>query len=430
MSMRQDRYSSVAIALHWLIALAILFQIMLGWRMDDDSKSASVYLVYQLHKSVGITILVLSLARLVWRLAHPAPPLPEHLKPWEKGLAHLTHIGFYAIMIGLPITGWIMVSASKINIPTLLFGVVPWPHLPGIPELAPAAKHVWHQIGEIGHGVLAKLTYLLLLLHVAGALKHQVIDRDTTLARMLPGVKRPGLFDPIAIIAAIVVLIPIVCGQLIFRTPPKPPAASPAATAPAAAPAISPTPTPPAPSSVAAPPPLPTSSKPAPVSRWSLDKGSTLGFATTWSGQPINGQFRAWTADIRFSPDDLEHSSVSVSIDPASATTGDAQRDSTLPTEDWLNVPKFPKAEFKATGFRRSGAAYAADGTLTLKGVTKPVRLVFTLKISGDRATAQGKATLDRTAFGVGQGDMGGTDQIPAGVDVTFSLAAHRTPAP
>ena len=437
MSTRSDRYSSVAIALHWLIALSILFQIMLGWRMDDDSKSASVYLVYQLHKSVGITILLLSLARLVWRLTHPAPPLPAHLRPWERGLAHLTHIGFYAIMIGLPVTGWIMVSASRTNIPTLLFGVVPWPHLPGIPELAAAPKHIWHQIGELGHGLLAKLTYLLLILHVGGALKHQIIDRDSTLSRMLPGVRTGRVFDPIAILAAIVVLIPIAGGQLVFRSAPHP--ATPVSPSPVSPSPVSPNPVSPNPETASAPPAtpvaaaqipqaVPVSATPAPLAKWSVDKGSSLGFTTSWSGQPVTGQFSKWTAVISFSPDDLAHSSVTVHVDPASASTGDPQRDQTLPTEDWLNTARFPEAVFSATGWQKSAMGYRANGTLSLKGVTRPVQLTFALKLNGDKARATGTARLDRTAFGVGQGEMGGTDQIPAAVTVDFALSARRLP--
>ena len=150
MSRSSDRYTGVAVALHWLIAVSILFQIMLGWRMDDHGNSAVTFLVFQLHKSIGITILLLSLARLGWRLANPPPPLPAQLKPWERWLAHATHLGFYAIMIGLPLTGWLLVSASKTNIPTLLYGVLPWPHIPGVAELAPPAKLVWHKVGDPG----------------------------------------------------------------------------------------------------------------------------------------------------------------------------------------------------------------------------------------------------------------------------------------
>ena len=424
MTTRQDRYTSIAVALHWLIALSILFQIMLGWRMDDNARSASTYLVFQLHKSIGITILLLSLARLGWRLANPPPPLPAHLKPWEKGLAQLTHIGFYLIMIGLPITGWIMVSASKTNIPTLLYGVIPWPHIPGIAELAPAAKHGWRSIGEAGHGLLAKLTYLLLALHVAGALKHQLVDRDSTLARMIPGVRAGAWFDPRAVVLALLAVGALAAGQLIFRTAAAPPPASPvpAPVAPAPEP-VAPAPASPAPAADAAK--LPAA--PAmPAARWIVDSASTLGFTATWSGQPITGTFKQWKAEITFSEDDLAHSSIKVTVDPASASTGDAQRDQTLPTEDWFSTAKFPSAVFAAQHFRRKGSDFIADGSLTLKGVTRPVQLRFSLKTSGDQAAATGQAPLDRTAFGVGQGDFAGTDQIPAAVVVNVAIKAHK----
>src|SRR5689334_13890375 len=174
---RAQRYSTVAIVLHWTIALAIVTQIILAGRMDGP-QTPEVFAVTQLHKSIGITILLLSLARLGWRLANPPPPLPPTLAPWERTLAHATHIGFYGVMLGMPLTGWIMVSASRIAIPTLLYGVVPWPMLPGLPDLAPAAKHLWHEIGETSHGLIIKVAYLLIALHVAGALKHQLFSRD------------------------------------------------------------------------------------------------------------------------------------------------------------------------------------------------------------------------------------------------------------
>jgi cytochrome b561/polyisoprenoid-binding protein YceI len=426
---RQDRYSSIAVLLHWTIALAIVFQIILGWRMDDDHKSAATYLVFQLHKSIGITILLLSLARLGWRLSHPAPPMPAHLKTWEKHLAHTTHVLFYVIMIGLPITGWVMVSASKTNIPTLLFGAVPWPHIPGLAELPAEAKVLWHKIGEIGHGVLAKLTYLLLILHVLGALKHQLIDRDATLSRMLPGVPAGAWFDPKAMAAACAFLASIAGGYLVFSGPaPKP------ATLPASVAAPAPAPAPPPAATPDAAKPADAAPKPAAAAAtpdiWLVDKGSSLGFSTVWSSVAINGAFPNWTADIAFSPDALEASHIKVEIDIASVSTGDAQRDATLPTDDWFNTGKFPKAVFTSSHIKKAGDHYVADGVLKLKGVAKPARLSFSVKIDGEKATASGQTSLDRTAFGVGQGEYGGTDQIPAAVAVSFQIKAHRKSAP
>jgi cytochrome b561/polyisoprenoid-binding protein YceI len=405
------RYSSVAVLLHWTIVAAILFQIILGWRMGDGPKGPATYAIFQLHKSVGITILLLSVARLVWRLVNP-PPL-AHQPGWEKLAAKATHAGFYLIMIGLPLTGWIMVSASKTNIPTILYGAIPWPHLPGIPELAPAAKHVWREAGERGHSILLLLTYGLLALHLGAVAKHQVLDRDETLARMAPGA-RTGLFEPRLWLAALLVACAVTAGYLIKPTPPvAKPAPTPAVLA-APEPAVEPAPTAPA-------PPLPQ-----PV-KWTLAPGGALGFSTAWAGTKVEGRFGKWTADILFSPDALEKSKITVTVDVASVTTGDAQRDSTLPTEDWFASAAHPKAVFTAQKIRKLGEGrYAAEGTLDLKGVKHALTLPFTLSINGRNATARGALDIDRTIFKIGQGDFGGTDQIPALVKVKFALRATR----
>ena len=122
----------------------------------------------------------------------------------------------------------------------------------------------------------------------------------------------------------------------------------------------------------------------------------------------------------------LAASSVRVEIDPASASTGDAQRDATLPTADWFAADTFPKAVFEAKSFQKLGAAYVAKGDLTLKGVKQPVILKFSLAIKGDAATAEATTQLDRTRFGVGQGDYGGTDQIPAAVGISAHIVATK----
>ena len=425
--MRNPKYAPVAIGLHWLIALAILFQISLGWRMDDHAHGAQTYLVFQLHKSVGITILLLSLIRLGWRLSNPPPPLPSHLATWERRLAAVTHIGFYVIMIGLPLTGWLIVSASKTQIPTLLYGTIPWPHLPGLAHASAETKAAWRFVGEAGHGVLAKLTYLLFALHVAGALKHHLLDRDDTLARMIPGVRSGAWLDPRAVVLAVAVVVAFLSGRQIFvgvTSPPVSQASAPKAPAPPAPAAPSPTAQP---APVASPAPaLASDAKP---STWTVDKGGRLGFSTSWSGQPVTGEFHRWTARIKFSPDALDSSSIEVTIDPSSIDSGDAQRDATLPTEDWLNTSAFPKAVFRSEQIRKTADGYVASGRLSLKGKTQPVRLDFTVRIEGDKATATGHATIDRTIFGVGQGEYAAVDQIPANVDIRFNLTAHRSEA-
>jgi cytochrome b561 len=115
--------------LHWLIALILISAIAVAWQFDD-AKGLAKFQLFQLHKSLGITVLVLSLARLGWRLINPAPAPLASLKPWEKVLSKAVHVGFYVIMLGMPLTGWLVVSASPKNIPTLLYGIIDLPYLP------------------------------------------------------------------------------------------------------------------------------------------------------------------------------------------------------------------------------------------------------------------------------------------------------------
>ena len=182
----RERYSTVAILLHWLIAVMIIGMVVMGIYMTGlpDARMSEKFELYQLHKSFGITVLLLSLIRLGWRLTHRAPPLPAEMPGWEQWAARLTHVAFYLLMIGIPLSGWAMVSASPWNLPTVLFGTIDWPHLPYFSTVAdkPATEGMLKDL----HEALAFGTVALLLLHVAAALKHHFIEGDDVLARMLP----------------------------------------------------------------------------------------------------------------------------------------------------------------------------------------------------------------------------------------------------
>jgi cytochrome b561 len=185
-----ERYGVVAMSLHWTIAIAVIALLATGAVMVRLTPGSSLqFEVYQLHKSLGIAVLALSLLRLVWRLFNPVPPLPSTLRPWEAALARVTHLGFYVLMIALPFSGWMMVSASVWNIPTVVFGLFTLPHLPILGSLQDK-KPVEDALKEV-HEALAIGMFVLLLLHVAGALKHHFVLGDDTLARMLPG-RLPG----------------------------------------------------------------------------------------------------------------------------------------------------------------------------------------------------------------------------------------------
>ena len=188
MAQARNRYSAVAITLHWVIAALILYNLYLALQLDDLHGLAK-FNTFQVHKSVGLTVLMLSLLRLVWRLTHRPPPMPAGMPRWERLGAHAAHWTLYALMIGIPLTGWVIVSASPTKIPTLIFNTAPWPHLGFIHHMAmPARRLLEKQVGQV-HTILGFGMGLLILVHVAAALKHQFWNRDAVLGHMLPFVR-------------------------------------------------------------------------------------------------------------------------------------------------------------------------------------------------------------------------------------------------
>jgi polyisoprenoid-binding protein YceI len=149
---------------------------------------------------------------------------------------------------------------------------------------------------------------------------------------------------------------------------------------------------------------------------------STLGFSGTFQGASFNGQFGQWTAAISYDAAKLATSKFDVMVTLASVKTGDKDRDGALPGSDFFNVAKFPQAHFITTGFHQNGAQVIADGTLTLRGVTKPVSLNVTFKPQGSRATLDVTGTVKRLDFGVGTGDYADTSVIGADVKINAHL--------
>jgi polyisoprenoid-binding protein YceI len=170
--------------------------------------------------------------------------------------------------------------------------------------------------------------------------------------------------------------------------------------------------------------------KTAVVPGWRVDPArSRLSFAAAMNGQGFNGQFRRWGANIRFDPAHLDASSVRVVVATGSAATGDATRDEALPTADWFAVALFPRATFASRGFASLGGdRYRVDGDLILRNVSRPVSIPFQLVIQGNAARMVGRVGIDRTAFGVGEGQFKGTDTVAAKVGVIISITATKTP--
>jgi cytochrome b561 len=179
------RWGGVAKTLHWVIALLILSQFVLAELAENagalkrTNPAAAIEQLTLLarHKSLGITILGLALIRIAWRFGSRTPSDPPTMPPWQRTAARVSHTAFYALLFVLPVTGWIMSSAS--NFPVSWFGLVQLPDLVG-------ADHDLHETFEEVHEVLAWTLASLAGLHVAAALKHHFFDRDDVLRRMLP----------------------------------------------------------------------------------------------------------------------------------------------------------------------------------------------------------------------------------------------------
>jgi polyisoprenoid-binding protein YceI len=167
----------------------------------------------------------------------------------------------------------------------------------------------------------------------------------------------------------------------------------------------------------------------AAAATWKIDPArSRLGFSAEQTGSKFDGRFSRFGGAISFDPDHLNTSHIAVTVDLASAVTGDRQRDTALPGKDWFNIAQFPQAKFETTAIRKTGAtSYQAVGNLTLRGVTKPLTLPFTLQINGATAHAVGHTGLIRNAFGVGQGPWATSQWVGLNVDVTIDVIATRT---
>lgn len=407
----QARYSAGAIVLHWLIALALAFQLALGFAMPHDERG---FALFQLHKSIGIAILLLSLVRLAWRLTHRPPP------PVEGGfggsLAKVVHVLLYVFMIGQPLTGWAMVSTDATRIPTLLFGAVPLPHLP-----LPAGIN---EAMEESHEVLAWTALALIVLHVAGAVRHQFLVKDGLLRRIGPG----GSAWAAGLLALLTVAIYMGTGMKIAndvaasggyptgQEEPEQPGDAAAAIAdfPGEASELT----------AAAIPTEAADVEPGPPPVWAIQPGGRLGFSVGNGDGTIRGGFSDWSGTIRFDPEHPETAAIRIEVKLASASLGDPTQDQMLQGGDFFGSAANPTATWRSTSVRATGPnRFTAQGTLSLKGASHPQSLTFTLSGSGLKRRVEGSGSIDRTAFGVGTGETaGGLSQ-----SVTLSFAFDAT---
>jgi len=170
------RWGAIAQLFHWLIVALILVQLWLALRADELTGMGKLRELAR-HKSVGITILMLVILRLLWRSRNPHPPLPDNLKPYERSLARFTHGALYTLLFAIPLSGWTMSSAR--GFPVSWFGFLQ------LPDLVPK-NHTLYEWLVMTHVTLVCVLAVIVALHVAGALKHHFVHKDDVLRRMLP----------------------------------------------------------------------------------------------------------------------------------------------------------------------------------------------------------------------------------------------------
>lgn len=373
--MERNDFTATAKTLHWLIALLIFVLFPLAWVMDDFT-GLDKFRAYNIHKSLGVTVLALMVLRLLWRLARPAPSLPAAMSRLERTAAHLGHFALYVTLFLMPLSGWAMISASPI--PSSLYLVTAFPKLPWLSQLPPDEMKSYASLFANVHGVLANVLMALIAVHIAAALRHGILLKDGIFSRMLP---RFGRAAPSRVASAL-----LVAGALSVATTQK-----------------------------------------SHAMEWGVNpQKSQVGFEASGSGYTTKGTFGQYKSEIEFDPDAPEQTSIKVSLDMHSASTGTPDVDSTLQGADYFNPSQYPTAEFVARGAQSAGDnKYILNGRLTLKGVTKPVSVPFSIDIKSGAALVKAEAKINRLDFGVGPETIGGLP-IDKEVKLTINLSAVR----
>ena len=390
-----ETYSPVAKWLHWIVVAAIALQFLLAELGENASASgntlAQLALLAQ-HKSVGMTVLALAFVRLLWRRRQPAPPLPDDLPDWQRLAVAVSHGGLYLCLFLLPLSGWLMSSATAYS--------VSWFNLFTLPDLVAPDEGLTEWL-KIVHEVLATLLFGLVVVHVGAALKHALWDKDGVLQRM----------SSVASICAGLVTLLLGVWLLVpdLENTPATEVLAPVAD------------------QVEISPASPTSDLPV----WEIDYGASyIEFSGEQAGAPFTGRWTDWRAEIQFDSDRVNASAASVVIQTTAVDSDDAERDKTIRGPDFFASDRFATALFVTETFTAlESGEFSALGKLQIKEITLPVQLNFKIAEADGVVRLTGQAKLDRLAFSLGEGDWQDTTWVGQFVTVTVLVEA-RTPKP
>ncbi|WP_428925567.1 cytochrome b/b6 domain-containing protein [Marinibacterium sp. SX1] len=396
-------YGSVARTFHWLTALLILAAWPIGLIANNlshqildpqvqvtEAQILRTVFLFSMHKTLGVSVFFVALARIAWALTQPRPGLLNADRKLESGLAETVHWLLYGSLVLVPLSGWIHHAA------TTGYAPIWWPFgqsLPFVPKDA-----AWAEIAGGVHEVLTKVLLVSVLLHVAGAVKHHVIDRDATLRRMVTG---RGADTPVPahghslvppVLALVLAGLALVGGGYAGVYGHASGATGGGALAEVA-------------------------------SDWTVDEGS-LQITVQQMGSEVTGSFADWTAAISFEPRDTPGSAGTVEVTVAipSLTLGTVT--SQAMGGEYFDAEAFPTASFVAE-ILRTEDGYVAPGTLTIRDTPVAAELPFTLELDGDTARMAGQMQVDRMDFGIGSG-VKDEKTLAFGVTIDVALTATR----
>ncbi|WP_171240588.1 cytochrome b/b6 domain-containing protein [Ruegeria sp. HKCCA5491] len=397
-------YGSVTKTFHWLTALLILTALPLGWIANDiahaiydptvpttEDDIARAARLFSMHKTVGITVFFVALARILWAFSQTKPGLLNADNKPEAFAAETVHWLLYGSLVLVPLTGWAHHAAAEGFAPIL------WPFGQNLP-FVPKSAHLAELTASL-HWLFVWTLAGSLVLHIAGALKHHVVDKDSTLRRMLPGnAKAPEppaqhhsaipAFTALAVWGAV-----LISGWSIGAFDHHSHADT------------------------------DTTELAEVQSDWQVQEGN-LAITIAQLGSPVTGQFEEWTAAIAFDepeqPGLAGSAEVTIAIPSLSLGTVSGQ----AMGADFFDSAQFPTAQFKADLYKTE-TGYEARGPLSIRDKSVDVILPFTLDLEGDRATVNGQLELNRVDFDIGTSQPT-EESLGFAVVVSVDLTATR----
>jgi len=386
--MSSSSFSSSAKFLHWSVAALIVTQFVLAELAEVAEHRADAIdqlALWANHKSVGMTILLLAIIRVGVRITSAPPKLPNTMPDWQKTASHLSHILLYSFLFALPLTGWLMSSATAYS--------VSWFNLFAFPDLVTPSEELAGRL-QSTHHFLAKALVGIAGLHILAALKHHFVDKDDVLKRMT-GISSWLLFITLAVLAVAslgrfttanvqtnVALEAVTGSNTDFQL--------------------------------------------SDLSIWNIDyQDSYIRFSGDQAGAPFEGEWQSWKAKIQFDQDNLADSRFDVAIEVETVFSNDKERDDTIRSAEFFDVSQFAQASFRAQQFEQTESGFLATGQLTMKGLSSEASLNFKIDRLGEQLILSGNSLIDRLSWNIGTGDWADTSWVGQQVSIDVRVVAN-----